>query len=222
MLPGIVQILIESAPRVGCVPSNVYAVKKPAKVDILPPVQNHIKAEVDVPVHFHKKPEIAVPVSNHITEEHNGRNVRKYSQGNVSNSLDNVIKIPKVQGSELRCQKSPDNVQKVPDIGVKAPERVRKVHNLPENGLKMHKLQDMGVKAPDGVVKTKSENFPENRPKIESSLDSALRVRNHQSKEEKGVEPVVPITTAGILNEEEHPVTPGKEIITSTSWTGEV
>lgn len=214
---GIVQLLIESAPRIGCVPSNVYAVKKPAPRVEVPPAQNH----KDTLVHNHKKPEVAGPVSNHITEESNGRNLYK-SQGSAQNGLDkNVCKVP--DSSEMKFQKSPDSVQKVQ---IKPPERVSNTQSLPENGLNVHKLPDKEVNlqnSADGLLKSRkhrSEKSPENGPIIQNSQDSVLpRVQNHQ-KEEK---PVATVTAPQVLNEEEHPPSPrskDKELITPTSWTG--
>ena len=222
------QVLIESAPWIGYVPSNVYAVKKPARVEVIPPAQNYKRVTVDTQVYNHKKPDVAAPVINHmIAEENNGRNVHN-PQGNiVQNGLDsqnNVHKVQKVSDSELKLSGS---AQKLPESGLKSQERPAKVQSLPENGLNVHKLPDEGVKlqsSPDRLVKNhKSEVPPENGPMIQHSQD-VFRNQNYPRREEKRVEPVA-ATVAGaeVLNKEEHPLSlksKNKELITPTSWTG--
>ena len=215
-------------------PSNVYAVKKPVREEVVPPVQNYRRVAVDAHVYSHKKPEVAAPVSNHvITEENNGRNVHN-PQGNVvQNGLDshnNVHGVQKVSDGEPKIQKLPDSAQKLPESGLKSQERAAKVQSLPENGLNVHKLPDKGEKlqsSPDNLLKKqnhKSEILPENGPMIQHSQDSALRVRNHQRREEKRVESDgATVTAAEVLNREEHPpslTSKDKALITPTSWTG--
>lgn len=211
MLPGIVQLLIESAPWIGYVPSNVYTVKKPARVEV-PPAHS----QKDALVHNHKKPEVAAPVSNHVTEE---SNVYR-SQGSVQNGLDkNVHKV----------QKAPDALDSVQKAQVKPPERVSNAQNLPENGLNVHKLPDKEVKLQNssgGLLKNqnhRNEKSPENGPTIQHSQDSVLRVRNHQRRDGERVDPIATVAAARVFNEEEHPPSPGsknKELIAPTSWTG--
>ena len=243
MLIGIVQLLIESAPWIGHVPSNVYAVKKPARVEVVPPppVQKYKRI---AQVYSHENPEVAAPV---VIEDSTGRNVHRNPQGNIAqNGLDSQNNIRRIEekasSGEPKTQKVPDNAQKLEDStqkspestqkmlpdsngGLKSQERAAKVQSLPENGLNVHKLSDKLQASPaaDGLLKTqsnKSESPPaENGPMIQHSQDIAQNSPNR--REEKEVEPV---STAGVLNEEEHPPSltnqPDKEIITPTSWTG--
>ena len=237
LLAGIVQLLIESAPWIGHVPSNVYAAKKPARVEVVPlPVQTTYKrVAVDTQVYNHKKPEVVAPVINYvITEESNGRKVHNPQGSIVQNGLDS-------QNNEHRAQNMSDgerkvqNSQKLPDISqkllpeseeLKAEERVAKVQSLPENGLKVHKLPDKGVKSPDNLLKTqihKSEIPPQNGPMIQHSQDDAFRNRNHPRSEENRVEPSATVPATEVLNKEEHPpslTSKDKELITPNSWTG--
>ena len=226
------QILIESAPWIGYVPSNVYAVKKPARVEMIPPAQNYKRVAVDTQVYNHKKPDVAAPVNNHmIAEENNGRNVLNPQRNIVQNGLDsqnNVHKVQKASDSELKFQKLPDSAQKLPESGLKSQERAAKVQSLPENGLNVHKLPDEGVKlqsSPDSLLKNhKSEVPAENGPMIQHSQDIVFKNQNYPRREEKRVEPVAAtVAAAEVLDEEEHPLSlksKDKELITPTSWTG--
>ena len=227
-------------------PSNVYAVKKPARVEVVPPPVQKYKRIAQV--YSHEKPEVAAPV---VIEDSNGRNVHRNPQGNITqNGLDSQNNIRRIEekasSGEPKTQKVPDNAQKLEDStqkspestqkmlpdsngGLKSQERAAKVQSLPENGLNVHKLPDKLQASPaesDGLLKTqsnKSDSPPaENGPVIQHSQDNVIRAQNSlPRREEKEVEPV---STAGILNEEEHPPSltnqPDKEIITPTSWTG--
>ncbi len=248
---GIVQLLIESAPWIGHVPSNVYASKKPVRVDVAPPpVQKYKRIALDGQVCSHKKPEVVAPVINGVnTEDSNGRNVthRIPQRSIIQNGLDNqnnIHRVEKASGGELKTQKLPDNSQKLEDSaqkstdnaqkmlpengGLKSQERAAKIPSLPENGLSVHKLPDKGVKlqsSQGGLLEPqshKSEIAPvENGPMVQHSQDTVFRGQNSPTKrEEKGVEPVA---ATEVLNEEEHPpslTNKDKELIPPTSWTG--
>lgn len=249
LLTGIVQLLIESAPWIGHVPSNVYAAKKPARVEVVPPpVQKYKRIALDPQVYGHEKPEVAAPV---ITEDSNGRNLHHNPQRSITqNGLDSQNNIRRIEekasSDEPKPQKLPDNAQKLEDSTRKSPESTQKMlpdsngglksqeraaevqsQSLPENGLNVHKLPDKLQNSPDdGLLKTqshKSESPPaENGPMIQHSQDIVIKAQNSPTKrEEKGVEPVA---ATGVLNEEEHPSSltskPDKELITPTSWTG--
>jgi hypothetical protein len=230
------------------VPSNVYAAKKPARVDVVPaPVQKYKRIAFDGQVCSNEKPEVAAPVINRVnTEDSNGRNVtHRIPQGSITqNGLDsqnNIHRIEKASGGELKTQKLPDNYQKLEDSaqkstdnaqkmlpengGLKSQERAAKLSNLPENGLNVHKLPDKGQSSSDGLLKAqshKSEIAPiENGPMIQHSQHTVFRSQNFPTKrEEKGMEPVA---ATEVLNEEEHPpslTNKDKELIPPTSWTG--
>ena len=209
-------------------PSNVYAVKKPARVEVVPlPVQTTYKrVTVDTQVYNHNKPEVVAPVINCvITEESNGRKVHSPQGSIVQNGLDsnNEHRDQNMSDGERQIQ----NSQKLPESEeLKSEERAAKVQSVPENGLKVHKLPDKGVRSPDSLLKTQnhiSEIPPQNGPMIQHSQDVEFRNRNHPRSEENRVEPSATVPATEVLNEEEHPpslMSKDKELITPTSWTG--
>ena len=201
MLAGIVQLLIESAPWIGHVPSNVYATKKPARVEIrggapgnearaevVPtPAQNYKRVMESVQVDNRKKPEAQVPtpVINHniiVAEESNGRNLHHNRQGNiVQNGLDSqntIHRVQKVADGELKCQKLNDSAQKLPECAQKLAKS--EGQKSQERAAKVQGLSENGL----NVCKLQDKGA-----ELQNSPDSLLELKTHQNHKSREIVP---------------------------------